>query len=50
MVCWGDHFNSIVGELKGEKEVADYQLKSIEFEAEQGRVVTVEVSGVLHFQ
>ena len=46
----GDPFNPIAGDLKGDKEVADYQLKSIEFEAEQGRVVMVEDSGVLHFQ
>ena len=46
----GDNFNPIAGDLMGEIEVADHQLKSIEFEAEQGRVVTVEDSGVLHFQ
>ena len=46
----GDPFNLIAGDLMIEIEVADHQLKSIEFEAEQGRVVTVEDSGVLHFQ
>jgi hypothetical protein len=46
----GDLFKPIAGDLMGEIEVADHQLKSIEFEAEQGRVVTVEDSGVLHFQ
>jgi len=44
----GQHFKPITGDLKGDKEVADHQLKSIEFEAEQGRVVMVEDSGVLH--
>ena len=44
----GDLINPITGDLMGEIEVADHQLKSIEFEAEQGRVVTVEDSGVLH--
>jgi hypothetical protein len=32
----GDLINPIAGDLMGEIEVADHQLKSIEFEAEQG--------------